>query len=237
MRERFSTIGEGALDILYPPVCGTCGAEADTVDHLICSRCWDSITGFSEPYCLDCLSFIPEGIHCNSCRAVQISVFSLGYYENKLQNIIHDLKFMGLKPLADPLGRKLAEMISAKDFANRFDAIIPIPLHHNRKISRGYNQAEEIAVSLGEELHIEVLPNALVMSRKTKQQARLNKPDRLKNMHNALSLNCPISILREKAILLVDDVSTTGATLTEAARVLRTAGSGFISAAVAATAL
>jgi len=164
-------------------------------------------------------------------------VFSLGYYEDKLESIIYDLKFAGLKPLAKPIGDKLANMIDRCGYRDQIDSIVPIPLHSSRLQSRGFNQADEIASTVGQYLHLPVLRDALRVRRRKRQQARLNAAEREKNMHEAFTPGAAFDLLPGKTVLIVDDVTTTGATILEARRVLKSIGAKKFMAAVAATAL
>ncbi|MEZ5359569.1 MAG: ComF family protein [Candidatus Zixiibacteriota bacterium] len=233
-----SELNRGLLDLFYPPVCGACGGQADSADRLICDSCWETITGFSDPYCLTCKNFLSPGVKCTICRGGSVPVFSLGYYEDKLESVIYDLKFAGLKPLAVPIGRKLADMIDRCGYRDRIDFIVPIPIHHSRLQMRGFNQADEIAKSIGNELRISVLSETLRVRRKKRQQARLNAAERERNMHDALGPGRSQNSLKGASILIVDDVTTTGATILEARRVLKKElGAKKIFAAVAATAL
>ena len=226
------------LDVVYPPVCGICGRPADSVERLICDKCWDAVRGLEAPYCSQCRQFLLESLRCPECRPAPLVVFSLGYFDGPLKTIIHDLKFHGLKPLGAGLGRKLAEMLAARADKPAIDAIIPVPLHISRLYARGFNQAEEIAREIGRGLDLAVRADLLYAARKTKQQAKLPAAKREINVRGAFAVTDGAGeILSGATILLVDDVTTTGATLREAARVLREASARRVLAAVAATAL
>jgi len=164
-------------------------------------------------------------------------IFSLGYYESHLQTILHDLKYQGLKPLADTIGRKLGEKIAIRKDDFGIDLILPVPLHDSRLYNRGFNQSEEIARAIGNCLDLPVESEILYAARKTKQQAKLPAHKREANVRGAFGVDDRDGLITGKTILLVDDVTTTGATLRENLRVLQEAGAGKIMAAVAATAL
>ncbi len=225
------------LDVLYPPVCGLCGKPADSGDRLICAACWDLIKGFEAPYCSGCRTLLYDRLYCRDCRSSPMIVFSLGYFDDRVRTIIHDLKFHGLKPLAAGLGKGLVEMIVPFADRVRADFVIPVPLHESRLISRGFNQAEEIAREISRRLDIPLQPDILFNARKTKQQAKLPAAQREANVRGAFAVDDPRGMLKGKRIILVDDVTTTGATLRENARVLKRAGAGKIIGAVAATAV
>jgi ComF family protein len=225
------------LDVLYPPVCGICGKPADSEDRLICDTCWDLIKGFEAPYCSGCRSLLFDRLYCRECRSSPMVMFSLGYFDDHLQSIIHDLKFHGLKPLAAGLGRGLADLIVPVADRVKADLVIPVPLHESRRLGRGFNQAEEIAREISRQLNVSLQSDLLFATRKTKQQARLPAAQREANVRGAFAVDDENGVLKGKRIILVDDVTTTGATLRENARVLRQAGAGKIVGAVAATAV
>ncbi len=225
------------LDVLYPPVCGICGKPANSEDRLICMACWDLIKGFEAPYCSGCRKLLFDRLSCRECRSSPMVIFSLGYFDERLQSIIHDLKFHGLKPLATGLGRGLADLIAPVANRVKADFIIPVPLHESRRLGRGFNQAEEIAREMSRRLNVTLQSDLLFSVRKTKQQAKLPAAQREANVRGAFAVDDENGVLKGKRIILVDDVTTTGATLRENARVLRQAGAGKIVGAVAATAV
>ena len=227
----------GLLDLVYPPVCGLCGNLADSDDRLICPRCWATIDGFPQPYCLECKSFLSTKITCPLCRKRTVPIFSLGYFDAGLKTIIYDLKFGGLKPLGRPLGVKLASIIDRSDLALHIRAIVPVPLHPSIIAERGFNQAEEIASGLSAGLGRPCLANLLMTTRKTKQQSKLSGSEREQNVYGAFAVRDKEHFPVGETLLLVDDVTTTGATLMENIRVLREAGAGQVIGAVAATAV
>ena len=114
----------------------------------------------------------------------------------------------------------------------RFDAIIPVPLHPTRQRERGFNQASLLAELLSAELSIQFKP-ALERIRYTTTQTALDRAERMENLHNAFRLRKNAEV-RGLCVLLIDDVLTTGSTLSECARVLKRAGAISVHAATAA---
>jgi ComF family protein len=222
------------LDFFFPPVCGICGRLAESEDRLVCDRCWALIDHLENPYCPECLSFLEKSSHCPICHRKVLPIFSLGYFEPPLKNIIHDLKFAGLKPLARPLGRKLAAFIAERGGFLTLDLVVPVPLHESLAATRGFNQAAEIGSAIAGELGLDINPNAVFCIRKARQQAKLPKEKRLANIKGVFAVNSEVD-LEGKNILIIDDVTTTGATLHEIAAVLEWAGAIPAAAAVAAT--
>jgi ComF family protein len=222
------------LDFIYPPVCGLCGHPADSDDRLVCRSCWSLLTTIEEPFCLNCREFIQTGNSCRNCGENALTVFSLGVYDDTLRSIIHDLKFGCQKPLGEVIGRQLADLLKDRQSSLKFDMIVPVPLHESRLYQRGFNQAEVIGREIGHDLGIPCRTDILSLTRKTRQQARLTAPQREINVRGAYAVAEPETV-RGKSILVVDDITTTGATLREVARVLKNAGSARTTAAVAAT--
>jgi ComF family protein len=222
------------LDFIYPPVCGLCGRPADSDDRLVCRSCWGLLTTIEEPFCLNCREFIQTGTLCRNCGDDALTVFSLGVYDDTLRSIIHDLKFGCLKPLGIAIGTQLSDIIGDKCQYLKFDMIVPVPLHESRLYLRGFNQAEVIGREIARGIGIPCRPEVLAMTRRTRQQARLTAPQREINVRGAYAVIASETV-RGKSILIVDDITTTGATLREVARMLKKAGAGRVTAAVAAT--
>ena len=116
-----------------------------------------------------------------------------------------------------------------------FDGIIPIPLHPTRLREGGFNQAQLLAQGLSESVNVPHWPDVLIRSRPTRYQALLKEKDRWTNIHGAFRIRNPQKVIK-KSVLLVDDLFTTGATLSEAASVLRRAGARKVYALTAAVA-
>jgi ComF family protein len=160
----------------------------------------------------------------NFARAV-----AYGSYDGGLRDLIHLLKYQGVKPAASVLGRMLAEVIQelAPRFAVPGPVIVPVPLHPSKLRQRGFNQSEMIAragIKLKPAgLQWSVRTNVLERRRATASQTGLTRPQRQVNMRSAFVVSAPQEIAGRE-VLLVDDVFTTGTTVSECARVLRRAG-------------
>jgi competence protein ComFC len=235
--KQIKQVSNGLIDLVYPPVCCVCEEKADSEDQLICNRCWDVIQGFDAAYCSQCRSFLKLGTLCRDCGSESITIWSLGYFESNLKDVVHYLKFENLKPLAKKIGEKLGEKLVEHNYIKKIDLIVPVPLHPSRYYERGFNQAEEIARAISQLTGIPLYPDILYSTRKTRQQAKLQGHEREANVRGAFAVDDPDGILRQKNILLVDDVTTSGATLRENAKALKEASVRKIIAAVAATAV
>lgn len=150
----------------------------------------------------------------------------LAFYENEdFSKIIYNLKYRGMKKLGVYLGeitgRELIKHIEEKDLG-KFDLIIPVPLHKAKFRERGYNQSECIAKGIGNVISLEVRTDVLKRIRNTTSQTKLNKEGRYENIKDAFVLNDKIiNEIKDRRVIIVDDVVTTGSTLNEAIRTIR----------------
>lgn len=168
---------------------------------------------------------------CGDCAArlepvVDGQMIHLGQYRGHLERVARALKFGNQRAVAVPLGARLAEGILGAHWT--VNAVVPVPLHWSRNLERGYNQARVLAQSISQNLNAPVL-DALERSRATSRQARLVKSERAQNVRDAFRAIENVSGLE---ILLVDDVHTSGATLTEASLALIEAGAKRVRIAV-----
>lgn len=229
------------LDLAYPNVCASCGVPvAGSAALPLCPQCLVKAEFAGDLMCPRCGAGIrrdPEDVmKCPKCYDLQLNfrrAVSLAPYEKPLGEVVKALKFRGQRHLARPLAEKLAEVLRRQDFTQGLDAIVPVPIHWRRKFSRGFNQSELIARHLGRLLGIPVDIRSLRRIRNTKPQTRLSGAERRQNLKDAFKVRRPKSV-DGKRILLLDDVMTTGGTMTECARELRRAGATQIYAAVVA---
>lgn len=221
MKTRMHSFSQTILDALFPPYCVGCRAPLS----VLCNSCMHSI-------------FQPEHITLNSEENSINSITTIGVYSNTLlQSAIRQLKFHGIRSVGQPLGALVAAYIDGIFHMNELSStlIIPIPLHAKRRRERGYNQAEEIARPIAEHLDLHLLPNALLRHSSNKRHADMEHSERWKHIENAFYINEDISKQINNAhILLVDDVITTGATIQEAARILKKHGAKHIHAVAVA---
>ncbi|HHO55732.1 MAG TPA: ComF family protein [Trueperaceae bacterium] len=176
-----------------------------------------------------------------ACKTCQNSLFSpqieddlvyLGDYKARLEHAVKALKFKHSHRLSKLFANELAKTIKKANW--QADIICPIPLHWSRYLERGYNQSALVAKDLAKNLDIE-FNKLLIRQKKTKQQAKLNKQEREINLNNAFSLK-NIDI-RNKTIILLDDVITSGATINAAVSILEQAKAKIKIAAIAKTPL
>jgi ComF family protein len=220
-------VGDGLLAMLVAPACAACDEplEAPTRGP-VCARCWSRVTPTAPPLCEQCGDPLPswrvislEHARCPRCRRGRSHVRrsrAIGQYEGALREIVHALKYDGRRSLARPLGAMLAQ--SGAELLQDADLVVAVPLHRSRHRARGFNQAAELARNLG-------LPvsAALKRVRATPSQTDLPAAKRHANVRHAFAVRRGAKVAGA-TVVLVDDVSTTGATLDACARVLIEAG-------------
>jgi ComF family protein len=191
----------------------------------VCVICGERL--FS-PYAV---SGAPDEPRCGLCRRIEppfARAAAYGSYESGLRELIHLLKYGGVRPAANVLGRMLAEAIATLEpqFRSGSVAVIPVPLHRSKLRQRGFNQAELIAraaLKLGGPRGRLRLCTTLERKRDTASQIGLTSHQRRENLRGAFGVSQP-ELVKGCEVLVVDDVYTTGATVSECARVLRRAG-------------
>jgi ComF family protein len=166
---------------------------------------------------------------CRRIEPVFARAVAYGSYESGLRELIHLLKYGGVRPAANVLGRMLAEAIAAlePEFAADSVVLVPVPLHRTKFRQRGFNQAELIAraaLRIGLMRHrLRICAGVLERRRETMSQIGLTSHQRRENLRGAFRV-AQSEAVKGREVLVVDDVLTTGATASECARVLRRAG-------------
>ncbi|OGU70847.1 MAG: hypothetical protein A2V93_03110 [Ignavibacteria bacterium RBG_16_34_14] len=211
------------FDFLLPRFCASCSQKLLADEIVVCPGCLSKIK-FAED----------ERIKSEFARKFSsgniISDFiSLYVFEKdkELQHIIHSLKYNKRFTTGKFLGRILAENLKQKIAGWKIDYIIPVPLHHLKKAERGYNQSFYIAKGLGKGLNIPVADGFIKRKKFTESQTTMNLKERQEYIEGAFKAKRNLN-LKEKNILLVDDVITTGSTVLECGKVLLKAGANKI---------
>lgn len=216
------------LDLLFPPRCVHCGATG----ALLCAACAGRMQAPSAPRCARCdrpLLGAP-GPRCPACLALLRAsaprplerVVVATAYAGPASSAIRALKFRGRRRLAGPLAGLLVGAMRRADLP--VDLVLPMPLHRDRTRERGYNQAMLLARPLARTLGVPLREDALLRVRATLPQTRLDRQQRRENVAGAFALAAGVAAsLAGKRIALVDDVTTTGATLEAAAEALSAA--------------
>jgi ComF family protein len=239
-------IADAVLNLIYPDSCFVCAVPvARQQDCGICGTCWGRAVRLriGPPWCPCCgLPFPnldPGNEHlCGSCilhPPAYAGARSFGYYTGELSIAIQQFKFRGRRNLAGHLSALLADAFFRSWGPGEIDLLIPVPLHPRRRRQRGFNQAALLAHGLSRLVSVPCSETALSRVRDTKPQVGLSDSDRLGNVRLAF-LSKPGEI-ENRRLLLIDDVMTTGATISSAAAALRTSGAVRISALTVARAV
>lgn len=218
---------ERALDLLFPPVCVGCRH----VGRWICAGCWPKVEWLAGTRCQICghLSVTPQCAGCTEPGGALRAAIAVAAFGGPAREAVHALKYENRHAIAGLLGRLMADAIRAVEA----DAVAHVALHSSRRSQRGYDQAAMLARHVASALRLPFDRRALVRTRKTKQQVTLGVAERRANVEGAFLAGHPQTGRR---ILLVDDVYTTGSTMSSAAQTLRGAGAERVTALVFALA-
>jgi len=215
------------LDLLFPKRCAVCR----TFGSFLCSNCFSYLTFQQEDNCLVCNRPAIDGITHPGCRnrySIEGVSASLAY-NFTVKKLIKAFKYQPyLSSIKTTLGELFYEGLIQKQafvqFASHECILVPIPLHIERLRKRGYNQAELLAKEMGKKLHFEVV-SCLQRTKNTSSQFALKREERLANMKDAFIFKEDFrQKLIGKNVLLVDDLVTSGATMLEAAKILKRNG-------------
>ena len=228
VRDRLTSLGRFVLDFVFPPVCFGCGGS----EAYICSACITSLPRLEPPYCSSCAEPLSSGDLCQRCREACLSVdriISPFKYEDAIRRAVLDLKFKNLRASAPALGQLMASFISERHGMGQ--ALVPVPLHESRLKSRGYNQSALLAREVSRLTGIPVMDALVVRAIDTQPQTALSWEERLTNVAQAFRAVKDLSGMK---ITLIDDVATTGSTLSACAHALKEAGAVYVEGVVLA---
>lgn len=217
------------LSFLLPPTCLRCHVELRD-EGALCGDCWKQMHFISHPFCEDCgvpFDYAPmEKSICERCLAFPPLISrsrSVFVYNSGCKPLVMRLKYGDATYLAKEAGRWMS--LHGRDCLEGADLLIPVPLHRWRLLKRRYNQATLLARSLSKNSHIPLLTGILTRTKKTVSQGHMSLVQRKRNVSRAFEiLDKDKESVRGKCCILIDDVQTTGATLTECARILKEAG-------------
>jgi len=227
---------DASLGFVYPNICQICFVERATAhEGYVCVRCWsrtDGVRFIKPPFCRVCgLPFEGEmttAFECSNCREMELhfeSARSAVVARGLVLEVIHRYKYQRerwFEPfLADLLVRAAAPVLQME----KWDLIVPVPLHPLKKREREFNQAERMAHHLSVATNIPVQAKLLKRVEPTRTQTHLTRSERAANVKNAFAFRL-VGKLNGERVIVLDDVLTTGATTSSCAKVLRENGSG-----------
>jgi ComF family protein len=232
----------GALvSLFYPPICEGCSTGVSPKEYL-CEPCKAKLPRIVSPFCAKCSEpfsgAIDGSFACGNCTNQKLHfVAAIAAYRSQgiVRRLVHDFKYRNRVHLRHLVADWLAAALDdSRIKGQQFDVIVPVPLHPARQRQRGFNQAAVLAKSISGRTAMPVRM-ALERVRYTTTQTAFDRAARMKNLHDAFRLRRKADV-RDLRVLLIDDVLTTGSTLSECARVLKNAGAASIYAATAARA-
>jgi ComF family protein len=213
LRRAFGDVGARLLDLVIPPRCVGCGGR----DRWLCLDCQEGLPRLPDEHCEQCaLPGVPTRF-CACCYRDPPPFEQLRaplLHAELARDLVLSLKYRGHRHLAPVLADLVKPLLPAD-----VDVVVPVPLHPERLSTRGFNQSDLIA----RRLDLPLAPRLLTRTRATPPQTGLTQTERLANVRGAFAAS---DRLDGQTVLLVDDVCTTGATLSVCARTLRRAGAG-----------
>lgn len=217
-----TTIFQFILDLIFPKYCFGCNKESSW----LCEECLTNILPVETQTCPNCKKITQTGRYCSKCRkkASLSGVIVAAYYEEgPVKELIHNFKYNHILEVENILGDLMTQALR-NNFPAKKDLLITcVPLHFLRQARRGYNQSEILANYIAGKLKISKNFKILKKIRKTRPQVQFSGKKRRENLKNSFKI-CKNADVLGKTFVVVDDVTTTGATLNECARILKVAG-------------
>lgn len=240
LRRGISTHSAAAIasfrGLVLPPICSFCEVDLveehgfnDPATSRLCDPCRVTLAQDSLPRCPKCAAAIAPtlvGLDCPWCRKLDLrfdNAFALGTYRDELRDAVLKLKHSGQESLSTALAELAWERNAEVVRAAKADIVVPVPMHWWRRARQGHNGPDLAASFWARRLAINDYPRLLIRRRYTRPQAGLTQPERRTNVRNAFALRPGYHVAGAR-VLLVDDILTTGATCSEAARILKKAG-------------
>ena len=227
--------GEAAKHFLYPSVCQICEANRAVSDEgLICADCREGVRPLTSPYCGTCgMPFegrMSDAFECANCREMNLKfdfAQSAVIANELLRDVIHRYKYRRELWFEPFLGGLLLDAMREARVDEAWDAFVPVPLYPVKLREREFNQSTRLAQWIGKRLDRPVWDGFLTRTRPTPTQTALTRKQRLENVKRAFVAKSP-DRARNRSLIIVDDVLTTGATTSACADALRTAGAARI---------
>lgn len=214
------------FEVALPSTCLNCDDPLPVGDPGLCRRCWDRLTPVTDPCCPHCAG--PTDEHQRACLSCEETppahhgAIVWGEYHGVLRDAIIALKHHRHDELAAPLASRLSRRIRSQGWTPNLDLVTAVPSHFLYRIRRGYSAAEMIASHVARDL--ELSSSRTLKRRDFGRQAQRTRSQRATLHHRAFTARTGARRIKDQHILLIDDVTTTGATLQRASRVLISAG-------------
>lgn len=223
----FYKIYKSIINYLLPKRCFSC-TELIQDDNGFCGNCWKDLNFINNPFCIRCgkefelkIKGVSECVSCLAKRPIFDKSRSIFKFDEYSKTIVHAFKYFDKTILADYFAEML--FLRYKDDLKIADFIIPVPMHRFKRLLRMYNPPQVIAKSLSKKLDIPVIPDVLEKTKWTKAQTTLSRKARLSNINGSISIT-NIDKVKDKIIILIDDVITTGSTVNHCSKILKKGG-------------
>ena len=197
------------FNLFFPRVCLTCSKQIMQNENIICTKCRHDLA--LTKYTSQTGNLLEKSLY-GKIPIDEATALFIFHKKSKIQQLIHQLKYRGHQEIGAFVGFWLGAEINKSSRFKNIDYIVPVPLHPKKLKKRGYNQLTTFGETLSSELNIKYLPNKLIKIGDSNTQTFKNKLARRKNVNEVFSLN-DLNIFKNKHILLIDDVITTGATI------------------------
>jgi ComF family protein len=222
MLATITSIKEVLLDLVFPIACINCRKEG----LYLCTICSKNLKKNEFQLCAACGKPAPFGATHPTCKTqegLDGLISAVPYKEPLARKLVEYCKYRFISGVTDALAEMMVTEVKNLEMQNHFEgfSLIPLPLHPSKKRWRGFNQSELIATKIAYKLNLTMRPDLLARKIKTRTQAELKDEERVKNMKNAFQAT---QLLKGRKLIIIDDVSTTRSTLTEACKALKSAG-------------
>lgn len=226
---------QGVKELVFPDNCFLCRTFLNSShQRQLCPACLQKIPLNIPPFCMLCsrhLTVYSDDALCNPCRGTKKQydrAWGVCFYANEMRDLLQAFKYGGKTGLRKTFSQLIHTFIDTYHVPlAQFDLVVPIPLHPVRLRERGFNQAEILSANLCNHYNLRHCTGVLIRQHPTASQTLLDQKQRWTNLQGAFRINASDAI-RDKSILLVDDLLTTGATADAAAAALKEAGAAYI---------
>jgi len=238
----FRTFWHGICELFYPNNCVLCHRGLSPTEKNLCEVCQNKLQMNYPPFCRSCSRHLDIDRRDSLCRECQKNphqfdrTWAAMLYNETMKEMIHLFKYANKTSLRMNFINYMLKFIEKYHVPLAdYQIIIPVPLHPARQRERGYNQSEFLAQGISEHFHIPLCDRQLIRSRHTPHQALLSEKDRWTNIRDAFKIKQP-QLFKDQSILIVDDLMSTGATVSEMASVLKSNGAKGVAVLTAAIA-
>jgi competence protein ComFC len=214
--------GEKLLDVFFPRYCLGCGREG----AYLCQRCSLDLPFQQPPYCAACGKSLDHHPDCDQLAPELLELRSVFRFEGVIKKAVHQLKYTNLRDIAPTLGAFMADFLKSNSLA--CDALVPVPLHKSRLRERGYNQSELLALTVHRLTRVPIFLNALRKIKPTPPQADSVSIEE-RRLAVVGAFGC-YNNFKGRRVMLIDDVATSGSTLSACATVLAASGAAEVRA-------